>query len=367
MDDKVLGVVDKERKELPPGIKLELPNRISGWTDFAPKFKRWISDVRKKGATVLGVACLRPDAPPPILDPNAVIIRAYHYYMEEVRYDFTPGGVDIRYPRFGSVYTISFIEQFMPPSVWLRRPYPYVALLFGKGYLKPMAIEMTLGTAQFKAYIASRGDEEALGFLRGLGLLKPLSKDVIMEVVRKYWPEKVFTISNVESALLEEGYDVKGLDKLIGELLDERKLVKRRAGWVEMLSLPETKVGYKPLTEEVVLETIERLCREWDTDAIGFMELEAVLAPEYQITDLKKILHSLRNRGLVDVKPWPDRRKGGSIADLSGYWFIKKKPEEVKPPAPAPPPPPAPPTPSEKPKRRVEIVWVEEGYESRRW
>jgi len=33
--------------------------------------------------------------------------------------------------------------------------------------------------------------------------------------------------------------------------------------------------------------------------------------------------------------------------------------------APAPPPPPAPPTPP--PKRRVEIVWVEEGYEVKRW
>jgi hypothetical protein len=63
---------------------------------------------------------------------------------------------------------------------------------------------------------------------------------------------------------------------------------------------------------------------------VGYTELEAVLAREYQILPLHDILLRLKAKGLVETKPWPTKRPGGYAVDMQGYWAIKStEPEEA--------------------------------------
>jgi len=330
MDGTAVGVVDRERKDFDcPELKLELPNRVSGWTDFAPLFKHWIVNARKAGADAVGVACKARGAVPPVLARETVVVKAFSEASPEIQIEWTPPSVEIREPEFGSAHKLHLIEQFMPPSVWLRKPYPYVALLFGKEYYFPMGIDMEIGVARFKAYIAPDLTLTDT-FLRRLNLLKPLTKEYIMETARIYWPDKSFTAGGVEDVLRREGYDTSKLLALLDELVKEGKLVRSKVGWEAFYRIAGVEVKYKPLTEEVVLSKIRELCQAWDTDAIGYQELECVLAPEYQISPLHDILKRLREKGLVETKPWPSKRKGPYAVDMRGYWAIKEtKPEEA--------------------------------------
>ena len=329
LEGSKIGVVDKERMDFEcPELKIELPNRISGWTDFAPMLKRWISSVRKAGADAFGIACKEPESAPPVRAPRTVTVKAFN---EEVQMELTPPSVEVFEPKFGSAYALMLVESFIPVSVWLRKPYPYVTILCANGYYMPMGIDLELGVLKFKAYIAPNMDYTT-ALLRRLNLLKPLTKDDVLIAIREYWlaNEKPVESYELESTLQKDGFEIGRLHEILKQLAEEKKLTVRESGWRKYYSPIEAPVKLKPLTEEVVLTKIRGLCLEWNTDAVGYTELEAVLAREYQILPLHDILLRLKAKGLVETKPWPTKRPGGYAVDMRGYWAIKStEPEEA--------------------------------------
>jgi hypothetical protein len=329
LEDTHTGVVDRERKEFEqPEFKIELPNRISGWTEFARDLKRWISSARRTHANYIGIACTEPTAMPPVRGRRAGIIKAFD---ENVQVELTPESIEFEDPEFGAAYSLSLVEQFMPPSVWLRRPYPYVTILGATGYGMPMGIDMTLGVLAFKAYVAPNLEGTSI-LLRKLNLLKPLTKEDVMIEVRDFWlaTEADVSASELEDKLRRQGYTIGKLEELLRQLVKEGKLKERKAGWRTLYIPTEAEVKLKPLTEDVVLAKLRELIEAWNTDAIGYSELETVLARQYQILPLHDILTKLRKKGLADVKPWPARRPSGYAVDMRGYWYVEPtEPEEA--------------------------------------
>jgi len=329
LEDSKIGVTDRQRMDFEcPELKIELPNRISGWTDFAPMLKRWISSVRKGGADAIGIACKEPESVPPVKAPKAVTVKAFN---EEVQMELTPPSIELLEPKFGSAYALTLVESFIPVSVWLRKPYPYVTILGAKGYYMPLGIDLELGVLKFRAYIAPNMDYTTT-LLRRLNLLKPLTKNDILIAIRDYWLAHETPVEpyELESTLQKDGFEIGRLHEILKQLAEEKKLTVREAGWRRYYSPIEAPVKLKPLTEDIVLSKIRGLCLEWNTDAVGYTELEAVLAREYQILPLHDILLRLKTKGLVETKPWPAKRPGGYAVDMRGYWAIKEtEPEEA--------------------------------------
>jgi hypothetical protein len=328
LNDSEIGEVDETITKFEiPELKLEL---IAKAALDGRSFKRWLSSSRKAGADALGYACKEPKAIPPVRATKTVALNAFD---EEVWLSIEPIDVNIRDPRFGAAYSLSLVEQFLPPSVFLRKGWPSVDLLGARGYRMPMSLEFTYASPEvlsFKAYVAPNF-EYSSRFLRKLDLLKPLTKEDVLAEVKRYWLHKEVAAEKweIERELEKDGFEIEGLEAFLSQLVKKEKLIMRERGWKKFYSpaeMPPPKL--KPLTEDVVLKAIRDFCEAADTDAVGFAELEGYLAKEYLVDPLHDILKSLREKGLVESKPWPVKRPGGYAVDMRGYWAIKPTPPE---------------------------------------
>jgi hypothetical protein len=227
--------------------------------------------------------------------------------------------------RFVSAFRVDYVRMFLPPSS-LRAVPPLFELRTDT--LKPLKLSFKpYADLRFEAYVAPDVDVP-MKVAKRLGWLKPLTEEAVLEALRA--KAKPMTASEIMEALALAFYDVEGAEKLMDRLAREGKLVRERKGWSELYRLPDVEPRLKPLTEEAVLRTIGELCSKWDTDAVGFGELETVLAPEYQISPLRDMLNALKEKGLVESKPRPSRRRGPYAADARGYWALRPaEPEEA--------------------------------------
>ena len=317
LNGSVIGEVEREKREFEaPEVKVEF---------------RWAVEVDGRG-----LASLLRDVPRRV--PVRFIALAYDPAWPTLKLIFTdeaaeaweeveaPAATQELAERFVSAFRIDYVRMFLPPSS--LRAVPPLFELRTDG-LKPLKLSFKpYADLRFEAYVAPDVDV-SMKVARRLGWLKPLSEGAVLEVMRARAP-KLMTASEIMEALALAFYDVEGAEKLMDRMAAAGKLVRERKGWQEYYRLPDVEPKLKPLTEEVVLRTIGELCSKWDTDAVGFSELETVLAPEYQISPLRDILNALKEKGLVETKPWPSRRRGGYRVDMKGYWALKPtEPEEA--------------------------------------
>lgn len=318
-----IGEFEEEKTDFNvPEFKIDLPNRIA--FDGRP-LKRFLAQARKAGADAVGFAW--------ILAKREAVVSAFN---EEVWLAFKDlFGLEIVQDA-GAGYKIHLVEQFLPPTIFLRKGWPVIRILGARAYRMPLGLEYQFGTVSFKAYVAPNYDDSAR-FLEKLGLLKALTKEDILRQVEKKAPTAVST-GEIEEALAKEGYEISKVEELLRELVKEGKLNIREAGWKKLYFLPERPPVLKPLTEDVVLKTIRDFLEAADTDAVGYSELESFLAREYLTEPLHNMLLGLKAKGLVESKPWPTRRPSGYAVDMRGYWTIKptepkeavEKAEEIK-------------------------------------
>jgi hypothetical protein len=323
LDDTEIGEFEEEKTEFDvPELKMDLPNRI---TFDGRSLKRFLAQARKAGADAVGFAWL--------LAKREAVVAAFN---EEVWLTFKDlFGLEI-FQDAGAGYKIHLIEQFLPPTIFLRKPWPVVKVLGARAYRMPLGIEYDFGTVNFKAYVAPNYDDSAR-FLEKLGLLRVLTKEDILRQVEKKAPIAVSS-GEIEEALAKEGYEIAKVEEILRDLAKEGKLNIREAGWKKLYFLPERPPVLKPLTEDVVINAIRDFLEAADTDAVGYSELESFLAREYLTEPLHNMLLGLKAKGLIESKPWPTRRPGGYAVDMRGYWTIKptepkeavEKAEEIK-------------------------------------
>jgi len=323
LDDTEIGEFEEEKTEFDvPEFKIDLPNRI---TFDGRALKRFLAQARKAGADAVGFAWL--------LTRREAVVAAFN---EEVWLTFKDlFGLEI-FQDAGAGYKIHLIEQFLPPTIFLRKPWPVVKVLGARAYRMPVGLEYDFGTVNFKAYVAPNYDDSAR-FLEKLGLLKALTKEDILRQVEKKAPTAVSS-GEIEEALAKEGYEITKVEEMLRQLAKEGKLNVREAGWKKLYFLPERPQVLKPLTEDIVLNAIRDFLEAADTDAVGYSELESFLAREYLTEPLHNMLLGLKAKGLIESKPWPTRRPGGYAVDMRGYWTIKptepkeavEKAEEIK-------------------------------------
>lgn len=308
LDDTEIGEFEEEKTEFDvPELKMDLPNRI---TFDGRSLKRFLAQARKAGADAVGFAWL--------LAKREAVVAAFN---EEVWLTFKDlYGLEI-FQDAGAGYKIHLIEQFLPPTIFLRKPWPVVKVLGARAYRMPLGIEYDFGTVNFKAYVAPNYDDSAR-FLEKLGLLRVLTKEDILRQVEKKAPIAVSS-GEIEEALAKEGYEIAKVEEMLRQLIKEGRLNIREAGWKKLYFLPERPPVLKPLTEDVALNAIRDFLEAADTDAVGYSELESFLAREYLTEPLHNILLNLKRKDLVDSKPWPTRRPGGYAVDMRGYWTIK--------------------------------------------
>jgi hypothetical protein len=224
--------------------------------------------------------------------------------------------------RLANSYRIEYVQQFFPPSVKIRE-----VELWMSGFLSPLRIRYSpFSGAEFTAYIAAYTDS-AYEYVKKRNWLKPLTEEAVIQVLKE--AEISPTRDRLRIMLENRFYHVEGdkLDKILKDLLNRKVVVTRTTGYTTVFALADKPITLKPLTEEVVLETIKRKCGEWGTDAISSSELETVLGVEYDIKDLDGILYSLYTKGLLGKKM---ERKGPYVADPRGFWYIKEpEPEKV--------------------------------------
>ncbi|MDH5481697.1 MAG: hypothetical protein OEY22_02295 [Candidatus Bathyarchaeota archaeon] len=318
-----IGEFEEEKTDFDaPEFKIDLPNRIA--FDGRP-LKRFLAQARKAGADAVGFAWT--------LAKREAVASAFN---EEVWLAFKDlFGLEIVQDA-GAGYKIHLVEQFLPPTIFLRKGWPVVRILGARAYRMPLGIEYQFGTVSFKAYVAPNYDDSAR-FLEKLRLLKALTKEDILRQVEKKAPTAVSS-GEIEEALAKEGYEIAKVEEMLRQLVKEGKLNIREAGWKKLYFLPERPPVLKPLTEDVVLTAIRDFLEAADTDAVGCSELESFLAREYLTEPLHNMLLGLKAKGLVESKPWPTRRPGGYAVDMRGYWTIKptepkeavEKAEEIK-------------------------------------
>lgn len=303
-----IGEFEEEKTDFDvPEFKIDLPNRIA--FDGRP-IKRFLAQARKAGADAVGFAWT--------LAKREAVAAAFN---EEVWLAFKDlFGLEIVQDS-GAGYKIHLVEQFLPPTIFLRKGWPVVRILGARAYRMPLGLEYQFGTVSFKAYVAPNYDDSAR-FLEKLGLLRALTKDDILRQVEKKAPTAVST-AEIEEALAKEGYEITKVEEMLRQLAKEGKLNIREAGWKKLYFLPERPPVLKPLTEDVVLTAIRDFLEAADTDAVGYSELESFLAREYLTEPLHNMLLGLKAKGLIESKPWPTRRPGGYAVDMRGYWTIK--------------------------------------------
>jgi hypothetical protein len=308
LDDTEIGEFEEEKTDFDtPEFKIDLPNRI---TFDGRSLKRFLAQARKAGADAVGFAWL--------LARREAVVAAFN---DEVWLAFKDlFGLEIAQDA-GAGYKIHLIEQFLPPTIFLRKGWPVVGVLGARAYRMPVGLEYDFGMVNFKAYIAPNYEVSGR-FLEKLGLLKALTKEDVLSQVEKKAPIALST-GEIEEALAKEGYEIAKVEELLRELAKEGKLNVREAGWKKLYFLPERPPVLKPLTEDVVLKSIRDFLEAADTDAVGYSELDGFLSREYQTDPLYDILRSLREKGLVESKPWPTRRPGGYAVDMRGYWATK--------------------------------------------
>jgi len=231
------------------------------------------------------------------------------------------GEYDVK-ERLANSYMLEYVQQFFPPSVKIKE-----AEFWMSGFLSPLRIRYSpFSGARFTAYIAAYTDP-AYEYVKKRNWLKPLTEEAIIEVLKEATTPP--TGDRLRVMLENRFYHVEGdkLDKILKDLLNRGIVVRRTAGYLTVFTLADKPITLKPLTEEVVLETIKRKCEEWRTDAISSSELETVLGVEYDIMDLDGILYSLYTKGILGKKM---DRKGPYAVDPRGFWYIKEpEPEKV--------------------------------------
>lgn len=308
LDETEIGEFEDEKTDFDvPEFKIELPNRI---TFDGRSLKRFLAQARKAGADAVGFAWL--------LTRREAAVAAFN---EEVWLTFKDlFGLEI-FQDAGAGYKIHLIEQFLPPTIFLRKPWPVVKVLGARAYRMPVGLEYDFGTVNFKAYVAPNYDDSAR-FLEKLGLLRALTKEDILRQVGKEAPTAV-SLGEIEEALTKEGYEITKVEEMLRQLAKEGKLNVREAGWKKLYFLPDRPPVLKPLTEDIVLSAIRDFLEAADTDAVGYSELESFLAREYLTDPLHSMLLGLKAKGLIESKPWPTRRPGGYAVDMRGYWTIK--------------------------------------------
>ena len=307
---------EKEQKFEAPEVKLELKSWIElDNREFASLMREWVVKMKATYLTIahdkawLGV-------------PRLYFTGVAGDIVGEV--EVTPSRMHVEEDRVASSHRAEWIMQFLPPSA-LRVRFP-LTLLFGMA--KPLIVEFTpYDGLDFKAYVSPDTDIWR-AVTKHLGWIKTPTEEDVLSILRERAPEPL-TKGAIETILMERLYDIEKVEEILRKLVEEKKLVEERKGWADYYRLPEYEPKLKPLTEEVVLEAIGELCSLWNTDSVGYLELETVLGKEYDIKPLHDILVRLREKGLVDFKAWPERRRGYAV-DMRGYWYLKPtKPEEA--------------------------------------
>jgi hypothetical protein len=315
---------EKEQKFEAPEVKLELKSWIElDNREFAGLMREWVVKMKATYMTIahdkawLGV-------------PRLYFTGVAGDIVGEV--EVTPLRMHVEEDMVASSHRAEWIMQFLPPSA-LRVRFP-LTLLFGMA--KPLIVEFTpYDSLKFKAYVSPDPDTWR-AVTKHLGWIKTPTEEDVLSILRERAPEPL-TKGFIETTLMERLYDIEKVEEILRKLVEGKKLVEERKGWAYYYRLPEYEPKLKPLTEDVVLEAIGELCSLWNTDSVGYLELEAVLGKEYDIKPLHDILVRLKEKGLVGVKPFPTRRRGCAV-DMRGYWYLKptepeeavKKAEEVK-------------------------------------
>ena len=315
LDETKIGQLEPERKDFDfPALKLEFANRI---VVDGRSFKRFLAAARKAHADNVGFAWIERERK-----------HLIHAFNEDVSLDYTEYIDREIVADSVTAFKIYLVEQFLPPTIFLRRGYPHIRILGARAYFMPIAINFLLaGTVDFTGYSAPNY-ESYRAFMAKLGMLKKLTEDAILDVVRRKAPESVSSYE-IEHELTGQGYDVEELEKLLRKLVEEKRLIYRESGWKKYYNLPEQPPKLKPLTEEAVLNAIRELCEALQSDSVGFSELEGYLGRDYDTQYLHEMLRVLKQKGLVESKPWPNR-PGGYAVDMRGYWAVKPtEPEQA--------------------------------------
>jgi hypothetical protein len=318
LDETEIGELEPEKTEFEvPKFKIDLPNRVSfdGRT-----LKRFLASARKAHADNIGLAWLEHEREfKAAAFDEEVWLPLKEFFSVEIVQDS------------GAGYKISLVEQFLPPSIFLRKGWPPVHVLGGRGFMMPIALSFIFaGLVTFEGYVAPNYDAYVT-FMTKLGLLKTLTKEEVLKVVDRYWASKQLAIEKweIERELQGEGIEIEKLDELLRQLVKEERLIVREKGWKRFYSPSDKLPKLRPLTEDIVLQTLREF-QETVKSEVGFSELEGFLAREYVTEPLHEILRSLKEKGLVEVKPWPTQRPGGYAVDMRGYWGIKvPEPEKV--------------------------------------
>jgi len=329
IDETIIGEVDPELTEFEAK---EFRFEYTNWALFDGRdFKRWLSSSRRAGADHVGITFLEFEAK----------IDAFN---EEVWLSVKPLDVRIEAPNYSSAYDLTLIEQFLPPSVFLRKGWPPIHLHGMDKFIQPTGLDFDYGPqVKFTAHIAPN-TENSVRVMRKYGLLKPLTKQTILDRVKFHWEteKREMTRYELHDSLRDDGWDVEPLNDMVKELVEEGRLKERRVGWQDFYSLPEVVVELKPLTEDVVLAELRRL-EEAIEDYVGYSELEVNLSRKgYEVDPLHGILLRLKDRDLIEVTGF---RARPGIVEMRGYWRVK---------VPVPPPPVPPPPPIKR--------WRKEGY-----
>jgi hypothetical protein len=316
-DKTVIGHVKEEQEFKEPEVKIELKNMFEiGSRDFIKLFRDTQKKIREEKMTEAEYVAIAYDSKWP-KKPMLYFIDEDVYEEVEVPVEMEEWDVG----RFMSVFHINLIEQYFTPTL-TRRNLP-IRVSFDNDM--PLKIETDLATI----YIAPIVDEPRRRIAKKLNWLQPLTEEAIIEIVKRKSPERV-SRGEIERELERTFIDIEKLDEVLSKMVGEGKLKRIEEGYISYFILPEAPTVLKPLTEEVVLEAIRVLCDMWRTDAVGFLELKAVLGKEYQTEPLEEILEKLRAKGLVEYKMWPEKREGPVRADMRGYWALKTaKPEEA--------------------------------------
>ncbi|MCR6692688.1 MAG: hypothetical protein MRT15_09870, partial [archaeon YNP-LCB-003-016] len=317
-DKTVIGSV-KERQEFKePEVKIELKNMFEiSSKDFIKMFRDVEKKVKAEREVSVRYFAIAYDSKWPR--------RAMLYFMDETGEVFE----EVEVPeelvqwdvgRFMSGFDIDLVEQFFTSTLAKRD----VKLRVSFDSYMPLKLE----TDFFTAYIAPN-DIPIKRAVEKLGWIKPLTEDDIIDILIWKAHERV-SRDEIENTLKRKFVDVEKLSEVLDKMIREGKVKRVEEGWTSYYTLPEAPTVLKPLTEEVILKTIKDLCDSWNTDAIGFNELKAVLGKEYQTEPLYDMLHRLEEKGLVESKPSPSKPSGPVRVDMRGYWALKtSKPEEA--------------------------------------
>jgi hypothetical protein len=318
LDETEIGKLEPEKTEFDvPKFKIDLPNRVSF---DGRSLKRFLASARKAHADNIGLAwLLREREFKAVAFDEEVWLPLKEFFSVEIVQDS------------GAGYKISLVERFLPPSIFLRKGWPPVHVLGARGFMTPIALSFVFaGLVTFEGYVAPNYDAYVT-FMTRLGLLKELTKEEVLKIVNRHWAAKQLAIEKweIERELQREGVQIEKLDELLRQLVKEEKLIVREKGWKRFYSPSGKPPKLKPLTEDIVLQTLGEF-QETVKSEVGFSELEGLLAREYVTDPLHEILLSLKEKGLVEVKPWPVGRPGGYAVDMRGYWGIRvTKPEKV--------------------------------------